>query len=497
MEIEKNVNKKDTLVENNFFGWFYPKGYTPYKFKFYDILLALGTFIVVFIGYIMTLTPSVGAGDNGELTTTLYNMGAGHPPGYPLYGIVGKLFTFLPFGDIAYRVNLFVAFFGALTTFFLFLFILKILGLNRDNGKLSLFIHFPALVASFSFGFSFSHWGQSVGGEVYPMNVFLVSLMLFVMYLWVEEMIYFRTQKEVHFADRKTLLLFFVMGLSITNHQLPFWYIVAFGVVFLPIVVIMVVFDKGKDFEVQLEERLWVFIIFLILSLITIMLFWDFGFKMRMILPKDTWKVLTAIFLVPSFLTTYTITIKLMKLSKNWVDKFFEILTYGAWLFIFAVSIYLYLLVRGKALAPLEDPKPLSWGDTQRLDILFNHMLRKQYGVGGGKELINKLGQFMVVLKYYYEQYHVTQIILGIIGMIYLYFKDKLWLFFSLLAMAFLNLALVLFINFELDVRTIFFQEVFFIQNFLFVALYIALGSQVLLDIINYFTKKPLFTKKI
>ncbi len=488
--MSENVNSTSSGVESSFFYWFYPKGYRPYRFKFYDILLAFGIFLIVLIGYVMTLTPSVGAGDNGELTTTLYNMGAGHPPGYPLYGIVGKLFTFLPFGDIAYRVNFFVAFFGAGASFFLFLFTLKLLGLNRDTGKISLFIHFPALVATFSFGFSFSHWGQSVGGEVYPMNVFLVSLMLFVMYLWCEEMIYFRMEEELHFAERKTLLLFFLMGLSITNHQLPFWYIVAFGLVLLPVVVLMVVLDRSSKFAEQFEERAWAFVILAVLVLITGVLFVDFGFVKRMLFEKDVWEVLTAVFLIPSFLTLYTLVVKYIKPEKNWVDKFFEILTYGTWLFIFAVSIYLYLLVRAKALAPLEDPKPLSWGDTQRLDILFNHMLRKQYGVGGGKEMINKLGQLLVVLKYHYEQFHFTQIIVAIIGAVYLFFRDKLWLIFSIIAMALLSGALVLFINFELDVRTIFFQEVFFIQNFLFLGLFIAFGSQFLLDIVNHFTMR-------
>lgn len=478
--------------ESKLFYMVYPHGYTPYRMKIFDFLLGVAIFVIVFVGYVMTLTPSVGAGDNGELTTTLYNMGAGHPPGYPLYGIVGKLFTFLPFGDIAYRVNLFVAFFGALSCMFLYLLCVKLLGLNRDKGKISISIHLPAVIASISFGFSYSHWGQSVGGEVYPLNVFLVSVMLYVMVLWYEEMIYFRMEDVLHFAERRTLLLFLVMGLSLTNHQLPLWYIVAYGVVLLPITVILVTLDRSEKFKEEFIQRIWAFVIFGICVLITAYLFVDYGFRKRMLFPNDVPEVLVSIFLLPGFLTIYTIGVKVFKPKYNWVDHFFEIINYGVWLFIFALSIYLYLLIRGKAVAPLPEPKPLSWGDTQRLDILFNHMLRKQYGVGGSRELNYLSGQFLAVLKYYYEQFHFTQIILGVIGLVYFFFKEKMWAFFSLVAMLFLNLALVLFINFELDVRTVFFQEVFFIQNFLVFAIYIAFGCQFLLDVTNYFTAKRL-----
>jgi len=491
--MNNNVSQK----ESKLFFYVYPYGYNPYRIKSWDIIIGFMVFLVVFVGYLMTLTPSVGAGDNGELTTTLYNMGAGHPPGYPLYGIVGKLFTFLPFGDIAYRVNLFVAFFGAGACLFLYLLSVKLLGLNRDSGDINLSIHLPAILASISFGFSYSHWGQSVGGEVYPMNVFLVSMMLFVMILWYEEMIYFRMEEKLHFAQRRTLLLFFIMGLSLTNHQLPLWYIVAYGVVLLPITVAVIILDRQANFKEEFLDRGWAFLLFVIFVLITGLLFVDYGFRKRMLFPNDVPEVLISIFLLPTFLTIYTLGVKFIKPRANWVDDFFKTINYGIWLFIFALSIYLYLLIRGKAVAPLPDPKPLSWGDTQRLDILFNHMLRKQYGVGGSKEFNYMLGQWLTVLKYYYEQFHVSQFIVGIIGIVYFFLKEKIWATFSIVAMLFLNLALILFINFELDVRTTSFQEVFFIQNFLFVAIYIAFGCQLVLDLFNWGFNKLLKVDKI
>jgi len=55
----------------------------------------------VFLIYLRTLAPSVVGGDTGELITVAYKMGVAHPPGYPLFTLLAKLFTFIPFGTIA------------------------------------------------------------------------------------------------------------------------------------------------------------------------------------------------------------------------------------------------------------------------------------------------------------------------------------------------------------------------------------------------------------
>lgn len=56
--------------------------------------------------YLATLSPTVNGGDSGELITVAYLGGVAHPPGYPLHALLGKLTTLLPFGTVAWRVNL-------------------------------------------------------------------------------------------------------------------------------------------------------------------------------------------------------------------------------------------------------------------------------------------------------------------------------------------------------------------------------------------------------
>ena len=74
---------------------------TPYHLSKIDIIFSSAAFLFTFLLYLFTLTPSLSAGDNGELTTAAYFLGVGHAPGYPFYTLMSKLFTYIPFGNIA------------------------------------------------------------------------------------------------------------------------------------------------------------------------------------------------------------------------------------------------------------------------------------------------------------------------------------------------------------------------------------------------------------
>ena len=55
--------------------------------------------------YAFTPHPSVPGGDSWELIAVAYTSGTAHPPGYPLYTLLARLFTLIPFGTVAWRVN--------------------------------------------------------------------------------------------------------------------------------------------------------------------------------------------------------------------------------------------------------------------------------------------------------------------------------------------------------------------------------------------------------
>lgn len=68
--------------------------------------LWLSVFAPLFAAYLRTLSPTVPFEDGGEMICPSYTLGINHPPGYPLYALIGRLWATWPFGDIAFRYNL-------------------------------------------------------------------------------------------------------------------------------------------------------------------------------------------------------------------------------------------------------------------------------------------------------------------------------------------------------------------------------------------------------
>jgi 4-amino-4-deoxy-L-arabinose transferase-like glycosyltransferase len=112
-------------------------------------------------------------GDIAEFQTLSYTLGMTHPSGYPTQIIFGKLFTFLPFGDIAYRVNLMSAFFGALAVANVYL-IVRLLGVPRTAG----------LVASAALATGVFFWRRTILAESYAPAAGMLSLVWFFVLLW-------------------------------------------------------------------------------------------------------------------------------------------------------------------------------------------------------------------------------------------------------------------------------------------------------------------------
>ncbi|MCX7697965.1 MAG: DUF2723 domain-containing protein [Candidatus Goldbacteria bacterium] len=77
--------------------------------------------ILIFFLFLKTIPPTIYLGDSGEIVVAAYTLGIGHPPGYPLYILTGKIFTFIPLADIAFRMNLFATVFVIFTFLLIFL----------------------------------------------------------------------------------------------------------------------------------------------------------------------------------------------------------------------------------------------------------------------------------------------------------------------------------------------------------------------------------------
>jgi len=146
-----------------------------------DIILTLLIFVAVLIVYNLTLTPSLSyqSPDGNELATIPYILGLAHSTGYPLYTWLGKLFTFIPLGDVAHRVNLMSAVMGAGAVALLYLVVVDVTGSRLASA-----------FAALAFGFSRTFWSQAVIAEVYAPNAFMMALTVLLLLAWARKRSY-------------------------------------------------------------------------------------------------------------------------------------------------------------------------------------------------------------------------------------------------------------------------------------------------------------------
>ena len=172
----------------------------------------------VLIGvYLYTIAPTVSLWDCGEFIACSHILGVPHPPGTPFYVLIGRIFDiFLPFGEVAKRINFLSAFSSALAGGFLFLLILKVVGRFKENQKkeLPLNVYLISVFISIGAGLSFSVWDSAVEAEVYSTSLLIVTLGLWLVIHWSDN----RGMKGDH---NYLLLLVYLLALSFGIHLLP------------------------------------------------------------------------------------------------------------------------------------------------------------------------------------------------------------------------------------------------------------------------------------
>ncbi len=188
------------------------------------ILLFIGAFII----YLFTAAQSLMFTDNGELAAVCVSLGVAHPTGYPLFTLLGHLWSLLPipFSMIA-KLNLFAAFVTALSVsvfFYIMILVFEIITKNEKSsaekkknvkGKLTIQTQemFTVTLASASaliYAFALTIWQQATFLEIYSLQLLMFNLII-----W--------TAIKAWQTDNETmkyyLLLAFLTGLGFSNHM--------------------------------------------------------------------------------------------------------------------------------------------------------------------------------------------------------------------------------------------------------------------------------------
>lgn len=176
------------------------------------------TFIVALITYSLTVEPTISFWDCGEYIATSANLEVGHPPGAPLFQMLGAFFAmFASSADkIALMVNYLSVFSSAFTVLFMFwsltILLKKLISKEKELTSINaIMIIGSAAVATLSFTFTDSFWYNAVEAEVYAMATFLIALLFWLGLRWEQEM---NTPR----GNKWLLLISLVIGLSFGVH---------------------------------------------------------------------------------------------------------------------------------------------------------------------------------------------------------------------------------------------------------------------------------------
>jgi hypothetical protein len=203
-KLEFNFNKWNTII-----GWF--------------------AFAVALITYTLTVEPTMSFWDCGEYIATAAKLEVGHPPGAPLFQMIGAFFAMFAPDDtkIALMVNMTSVFSSAFTILFMYwsstMILKKLLSrfseINKSN---AIVILGSSLVGALAYTFSDSFWFNAVEAEVYAMASLFIALLFWLGLRWEQDM---NTAR----GDKWLLIISLVIGLSFGVHFMALLTIPAIG----------------------------------------------------------------------------------------------------------------------------------------------------------------------------------------------------------------------------------------------------------------------------
>lgn len=319
-------------------------------------IVGIATFIISFLVYFRTVAPTTSYWDCGEFIASSYILGVMHPPGSPLYLLIGRILTMIPFvEDIGLRVNMFSVFISAATVWLTFLIVIQFIKRWRGEAKTledRFILFFSAFFGALAFAFTDSQWFNAVEAEVYAFSTFFTAAVIYLALLWGE-----RSEKA-----GSLLLIFFIfylMGLATGVHLLN---ILAF-----PFVLLIAYFHHNET----VRKLLLLIFVQGIVPIILYVLFFSYdpakmNYQQMMDHQAAAGSFMKWFGLIWIIATLVYFFIKDKKVFKAWwVMPVLVIVGY---------STYMIIYIRAN-LAP-----PINENDPSTLQGMIDYLARKQYG---------------------------------------------------------------------------------------------------------------------
>jgi len=463
----------------------------------------LFSFVVffTFIIYFLTTAPTVVFWDVGEFLATSYILGIPHPPGTPLYVILGRFFSILPLPlNIIKRITLIAILSGAFSAGFVYLITVKIIDLFREN--VSRWIsHFSGILAGLIAPFAYTTWWSSIEAETYAPSNFFMFLSTYLALIWWEN-------KDKKDSVKYLLLIIYLLSLGSGVHlSAPFIFPAIF--IFVSFIKPDIIFDyyllgTFSSFLILISSIFSSFtspswgkiaLIYLIgatgsgIFLYSKKYFKEFGFKESLFFASFIIAIVgiylnSPILFIISSLFTFIITLIFGKLYSEY--KGFSLI-----LALIAVSAEFYLIIRAYHNPSINESDPKTW------QAFWDVLLRKQYPPA---DVFPRKIPFFEQLKLFWtyfagrpgdigmpSQYVPIIFILGFIGFALhiAYEKKSFSLLGSALILTTLGLVFVLNLKYSAtdprsyipeEMREVRDRDYFFIPGFFYFAIYTGIG---------------------
>ncbi|MCP4703914.1 MAG: DUF2723 domain-containing protein, partial [candidate division Zixibacteria bacterium] len=185
-----------------------------------NAIIAIFVFLFTLIIYKLTVAPTLSYWDCGEFIASAYILGIPHPPGSPVFIVLGRLFSMIPFAtDICYRINLLSVVSSSFTALFGYLVVVRIVRLWYKPGEFigwkRIIGYIGGIIGSLFMAFSLTNWSNSVETEVYGLSMMLLTIIFWLALQYYENN---GTQK----GSRLAILICFLAMLGVGIHLTTF-----------------------------------------------------------------------------------------------------------------------------------------------------------------------------------------------------------------------------------------------------------------------------------
>ncbi len=339
-----------------------------FNFNKWNTIAGWTAFAVALVTYTLTVEPTMSFWDCGEYIATAAKLEVGHPPGAPLFQMIGAFFAMFATDktQVALMVNMMSVFSSAFTILFMFwsstMVLKKIISRFSDiNNNNAVVILGGSFVGALTYTFSDSFWYNAVEAEVYAMATLFISLMFWLGLKWEEDM-------DTSRGNKWLLIICLVTGLSFGVHFMALLTIPSIGFLYY--------FKHYKTITISNFIIANVVVVAVLLFIFKLLLPWTMAFfgKTEIFavnslgLPFDSGTVLATLLIVAFFYFGLRYT------RKNGHVFYNTIILCILFIFI-GFSTWMMLPIRANANTPINENKP---SDAAEVLAYYN---REQYGV--------------------------------------------------------------------------------------------------------------------